>query len=1005
MAFESPYLEPQSVTIPFVGGLDNKTDRKSVEPPKLLDLHNASFFVPGEISKDRGYPQLTASQLGGAISSSAVYRTIGCNGKQLLFTDRHAFTYMNTADRFASLVAGRGIWATCSVETTGLNREFEGDMHDYAVVNGYELIVVYSSGSAAMEYAIRERATGTILYTASAAMTGAGIRGAAFATGNILGVTWLNGANVNVLVWDTTSPSTSPATTTPITDATGNYIDAFPQATNVVAIACAQNATGRLKVILRNVATATTTQTSTATVANIDRCLTVACLANSNVFVVWGDSATGLRGAGFSNTLASLGTALLDGGVLNYTHCTAIEYSGGWAVVYRNGTTSALQTLTATNAAVATLLAGTVFGFDGLAHRAVRPANTANAFCFGAVKNSTLVAQPESYFATIWFDPGRPTEMDPLCFYLRSLALNAPNNSLSNCMLDGSEFRWGAGERQNVQVSGTGWTFTKATSIASFRIDDGSAVPFSSTVAMAGGVSVPEHPGVTSPSDLQPTSLPFAPMIVSATGAAGGALTALGTYSVRAVYEVIDVQGNVIQSEPSLPVSVTLAAGQNTINVVVRTPYCRFGGSGPTTIIYRTQAAGTTYNRDVIGLTTALTATNQTIACTQADAAILPNQALYTDAGVLENGNEPHGRMLVLHQDRAFKIDEHSGELRYTKEVAEGEGLAWHPNLALDLRNNGIDGKALVSTNNGLWIFGRDLNTGLGGIHFLVGSGPNDSGLGSSYQLQRLEGVTVSCYDQRLCTSTPAGVLFWDPNQGFHLLVGQSAPVFVGAEIQSQMTGNNPVGMHVMLDRKEVRIPTDNVGAMAVWHYDVQQWSLREILTTPASSFVDACMWSGKHVLLGLSGTTPVIHQQSASGHDDSTQDFYAMRLDTAWFKMAGFKGLERVWKITLLGRSVTPGAATAMVAQVWYDYDDSNLGQQVTWSEADTFASMGDSGAVSLEIEPNQQEFEAFRLHLEDYVQAGVSPFGGGIAWTAIRIDFGVLKRRGRNADTAVKG
>ena len=54
-------LPKQTVNIPFAGGIDTKTDPKQVKPIKLLNLENAHFDTPGQLTKRYGFDDATVN--------------------------------------------------------------------------------------------------------------------------------------------------------------------------------------------------------------------------------------------------------------------------------------------------------------------------------------------------------------------------------------------------------------------------------------------------------------------------------------------------------------------------------------------------------------------------------------------------------------------------------------------------------------------------------------------------------------------------------------------------------------------------------------------------------------------------------------------------------------------------------------------------------------------------------------------------------------------------------
>lgn len=1013
MAFESPWLTPQSVTIPLVGGVDKKSDSKAVQPPKLLALESASFFAPGELSKDRGYASLTASTLDGAAIARTPRRLAGTVQQQVMLAGSNVYQRVSAADRFAlqgTLDSGTGLVGSTSVETIDAKNTTDANV-DYAYANGYEAIFAAQSAASNFSYLIRERLTKTVLWESSNLQQTVGSIVKAFTTsdgwlGCIFRATGTN--NLTILRWNTSTPGTAPVSNTVANDMQGLLLDVCPLSGGNIAIAYWQNATNKLAQIVYRPSSATVITSGVSAAAwNVDRCLCICADSGNATLVVWADSVNGLKSHGFTAASVVRSVSTLDAGATtaNNNVVTACDIGNATnaVVAYKDGSPPGIKRLqcATSGAGLTTGPFAALNRYGTITHKAFLV--QAGVVAFGVARSLGFgAADVDNIAATVVADTASGLAfLEPIAWYLYQLTAPAQgSNACSAVVLDGSEYRFALCERSSVAGIGAVTDYQPAAAIGSLRFDDGSAISLFGVAALAGGSYIAHGQGFAD------VSVRPQPRITAvASSATAGSLVVGGVYQYQAVHEFRDQFGNVIQSVPSAASSVTIGAGNSSANVTVTLPFARRSMT-VTTRLYRTINGGAVHYCVAINTTNdAFSGASITLNDGEADGVIQTRQVLYTDEGILEAFPPPHGRCWCIHQARIFCIDEHSGELRYTRELVEGEGPAWHPNLALDLRGNGIDAKALVSTNNGLWIFGRDLTTGNGAIQFLVGDGPNDGGLGSSYSPQRLEGVTVSCTNHRLAVATPVGVLFWDASQGLHILRAQSAPEFVGAEVQKLIT-STPISMDVMADRKEARVITSDPAVMLVWHYDVNQWSLRSLANAGITTVVDSCMWSGQHVILGSTGGSPVLVRQTAdaAGSYADAASFYRMSFDTSWIKLAAFAGLQRVWKIVLLGRLV--GDTATATATIRYDYETVLNTQTVTWSNADlTAASHGLDGVIELEIEPNQQECEAISIHFEDGQSGGVATDWGGIAITAIRIDYGALQRRGRNVDAAVKG
>jgi hypothetical protein len=94
-------LRPAPLAIAFGGGVDLRTDSKQVPTTKLLDLQNCVFTKLTTISKRNGHRALsTLIQDNGGVYSGA--RGLAeRDGEVLLFTDKRAYSYRPSADRWA----------------------------------------------------------------------------------------------------------------------------------------------------------------------------------------------------------------------------------------------------------------------------------------------------------------------------------------------------------------------------------------------------------------------------------------------------------------------------------------------------------------------------------------------------------------------------------------------------------------------------------------------------------------------------------------------------------------------------------------------------------------------------------------------------------------------------------------------------------------------------------------------------------------------------------------
>ena len=227
-------LPKQTVNIPFAGGIDTKTDPKQVKPIKLLNLENAHFDTPGQLTKRYGFDDATVSV---EFQNNDVIEEAGSlfvKGDELLMNARQTLTATGRtgpADgwRFYSWAANQLEWKDVGV-TNPLEIEISPGMpateveiayFDVAYTNGF-YCYVYLTGQKAgwsdntIYYSIYDETTNSMIYE-SIAITASYPDGVhVVAVGNSFHIYAIDAANNDLgqTVIDTTSLETAPTTMT-----------------------------------------------------------------------------------------------------------------------------------------------------------------------------------------------------------------------------------------------------------------------------------------------------------------------------------------------------------------------------------------------------------------------------------------------------------------------------------------------------------------------------------------------------------------------------------------------------------------------------------------------------------------------------------------------------------------------------------------------------------------------------------------------------------------------
>ncbi len=183
--------------VPFLGGLDTKSDAKTLEPGKLLRLENGEFTKRGSVRSRPGHTAVSTSAIGGP--SDDIYGTpvgLGAFGKQLaLLTTRSAYVYSTRANAWSYTSAYNPISHVLEPYAAGNVEQTRGEV---ATSNGITVYAWEEPGTL-VRFNVVDAATGAYLGGNSTSTGYSQPR--AFAIGNNLFVTFVDEANDNIRAW------------------------------------------------------------------------------------------------------------------------------------------------------------------------------------------------------------------------------------------------------------------------------------------------------------------------------------------------------------------------------------------------------------------------------------------------------------------------------------------------------------------------------------------------------------------------------------------------------------------------------------------------------------------------------------------------------------------------------------------------------------------------------------------------------------------------------------
>lgn len=347
----------------------------------------------------------------------------------------------------------------------------------------------------------------------------------------------------------------------------------------------------------------------------------------------------------------------------------------------------------------------------------------------------------------------------------------------------------------------------------------------------------------------QDACFPFYPEVPTATTAAGGSMTASGAYLYRIVFSALDADSRVVRSAGSVPLSVTLGAGDGTANLAIPRPRVprglkstdfttlMFGGMFAEVYRRGPAASGASlYNK--VGQANVDAASTDTIAFadTMSDANAALGEVAYFNGNVLENFNPPSHSLLEVNGNRVGIVNaEDTTEFWYSKEYKPGAGIGFNPLLKVTISGDGAGGMTALAAMDGRWVLFKRA-----AIYVLSGDGANDLGQGSFNAPQAVT-RTLGTINPSSVIETPDGIMFQAVSGDFWLLDRGLGMSYIGAPVEGltdlSVTGNTVVGAALVPSLSIVRFVLRD-GLSLEWDYYHKRWYEHQ-LRVDSSEVVD----------------------------------------------------------------------------------------------------------------------------------------------------------------------
>lgn len=486
--------------------------------------------------------------------------------------------------------------------------------------------------------------------------------------------------------------------------------------------------------------------------------------------------------------------------------------------------------------------------------------------------------------------------------------------------------------------------------------------------------------------------------IITSHVASGGTSGTPAVWQYRAVYEWMDREGQRHQSAPSMPYTVEATDDDDHVVLQVMTlangDLAKLASTASSyselqIALYRTENGGTVFYR-VYSL--AYPAWNNPIAhavsvydrppagtAATPDATLRQYETLYTTGGVLENICPPASAIMCEYQDRVLVVpDEDRTSIWYSKLKRHGVGLSFTDYFTLRITDGG-DITAMETMDSRVVVFKENQ------IRAFSGDGPNDLGIGG-FSNDYMVTSDVGCVDRASVVWTDKGLMF-KSHKGIYLLGRNLQVSYIGAPVED-FNQFSVLKATLVETKNQVRFLLDG-SQMLVYDYLVDQWSVFKSPQTDPEvetywDTVDSAMWQGRYAMIQDDGTVHV----EGTDYTDGTDDHYIpLTIETAWIKLTGLQGYQRVRWAHFLGEIC---GQCGLTIEMYRDYIETAI-QTATITVDATFAGAG--GEHQVRVKPVFQKGEAYKFRIYD---AEDETWGGtqeGYAVSEIMLEVGLKK------------
>jgi hypothetical protein len=468
------------------------------------------------------------------------------------------------------------------------------------------------------------------------------------------------------------------------------------------------------------------------------------------------------------------------------------------------------------------------------------------------------------------------------------------------------------------------------------------------------------------------------PAFLAIGNAGGGNINASnGPVRYVGVWEHTDAQGNIEYSAPS---NVLAYTGGGTDRTITCTFYplnlsAKYRADSPPKLsLYRTTSGGFTFH--FIESKSSFSGSPIVFTDIRSDANIESRRILYKSPGIpgdaVDRVGPPGLYAMVSHQNRLVGWADDGITLWFTNEAVQGEAYYWNELFALPIAEGG-DGVALASQDGTLFAFKRNH------IFVVSGDGPAENGVGG-WNVSRLPS-DVGCVDPRSIAITPDGIWFRSP-KGLELLARGGSVVWAGEAVSGVLTDDVEITSAVADSERATLLWTcrgpDDDGFTIVFDYANNVWSIDRVGSDDVAESAAVVNIGGVRRYARLQAGSVVLAESKSSYLDMG--NWVTSRIETGLIRLSGLVGEHDVDRVLLLAAY---DGAHGLRVSLAHDYRPFTLRRQYTDAQVATLAT--GVSAYRIEVIPgNEKRGMSVRVALED-VEPATTVDGAGASFVGL--------------------